>query len=68
MNIDFELVYASSGDKGKDAAMECHRLRCDVCGGLQEGCTCPEESLQHSSGPIGSPCPLCDAGDDMEVQ
>lgn len=27
-----------------------------------------EADLQHSSGPIGSPCPLCDAGENTEVQ
>lgn len=37
-----EELYASCGKQGRDAALECHRLTCKVCGGFQEGCICPD--------------------------
>lgn len=40
VKIDWQAVY--SGEKARDANMEVARLACKRCGGLQEGCTCPD--------------------------
>lgn len=46
--VEWEAVYSGLG--ATDARMECNRLRCKECGGLQEGCTCCPEDCQMCSG------------------
>ena len=54
MKTDWEAIY--SGQRATDARMEVSRLTCNVCGGLQEECSCEVSELDNANGP---PCKHC---------